>query len=256
MKDLTTNVLLQKWLVRGKSSTPSSPVMGESSRKKGIIQTFTASGMPTSEFLDISNRQSLGAAKTMRRKTKRLSGITSKLTQDGKSKVKTKNKRLTYDNLSTVKTSVLGEIKSSSSKFNTKSTMGPTFLREHEKGIFDLQNCESEVQPVGEIFDEENKENLGNSNPKGKLKDKLKVLSKHKSSIELQEEFQSSKRLRSIRKDLSGDSSLLVGENPKYDDGNFSIKMSDSASNRLDVMKDLTSSSKMYSTNLSIDPNS
>ncbi|CAI2384426.1 unnamed protein product [Moneuplotes crassus] len=249
VSDIKTGSVLQKWLTKGRSTTPSSPVIGENLLKKARKATL----IPNFKASDISCKQTQGCLKTFKKKIKRLNNVHKKF---GKNSQLNNCKRLTYDNANSLKTSVLTE-NIRSSVLNTKATVNLNI--QPDVNILHNKEDNMKMHPISEIFDEENKENKENKESNAIYEnnyERHRILASYKSSGQFAKFCQNPTNQVEAYKKTIFDDSNIISSYKSNDEANFSIKMSDTDSRRLDNLKDYSTTDKLFSTNVSIDPNS
>ncbi|CAI2384415.1 unnamed protein product [Moneuplotes crassus] len=258
MHDIRANSSLHKWLTKRNSPTSNSPCGEENlfhrAMNSSISQNFNPSGtLVITNLLDLSCKQTSGYLKTFKKKVKKLRNACKMSVRHNQ---ESNLKRLTYDNLNSLKTSVLTE-SVTNSLANTKAT--GNLNTQPGINLLHYKDENMEIQPISEIFEEENKENKENKEHSAFSQSSLhehRALGGYKSSGQFAQLSQSPKNYADIFKKVSSDDSHLVSSHKSSYDQNFSIKMSETESRRLENLKDSSTTERLQSTNISIDPNS
>ena len=191
-----------------------------------------------------------GCLLTLKKKSKRLSNLSSQFHPI----INTTNKKLNNENQNLRTKGGIADLRDENSAFHTKATSN--IHMQSDANLFNIRQSDFNIQPINEMFDEENKENRQreSNTARHEKSNKSRILSIYKSTAPnniisdwIADGF------ASLDKDKENNSVVIQKEEDNKE-GDFEFSMTNSASKRLEILKESLESDQYFSTTLSIDP--
>ena len=168
---------------------------------------------------------------------------------------KMNTKRFTCGHKQLAVASAFIDFSNETSAFHTKATSN-TNIQLDINNILGLRQSDINIEPINEIFDEENKENRESNTTRNHHKiEKTRLLSLYKSNNQFYKISPcSQENIKCINKYVSQNSKLTTPQKRSEMETDYLFPIGESTPKRLEIPIDSFESNKIFSTTISMDP--